>query len=127
MAALEQQATLDALTGLVNRRVFDTALERTLTRPADAGTALVLVDVDSFKSINDTYGHPVGDDALVHLAGILRSHARGVDGLLSRLGGDEPAGLLPGFPPGLAARRCAELLAAGRLLTLPSSRRPHLL
>ena len=119
MAALEQQATLDALTGLVNRRVFDTALERTLTRPADAGTALVLVDVDSFKSINDTYGHPVGDDVLVHLAGILRSHVRGDDGLLSRLGGDELAVLLPGSPAGVAARRAEELLEAVRSTPLP--------
>ena len=51
VAALERQATVDGLTGLVNRRVFDAALERALSRPAHCGTALVLVDVDSFKSI----------------------------------------------------------------------------
>ncbi|WP_448608564.1 diguanylate cyclase [Geodermatophilus sp. URMC 60] len=119
VAALEQQAAVDALTGLVNRRVFDTALERTLTRPADAGTALVLVDVDSFKSINDTYGHPVGDDVLVHLSGILRRSVRTDDGLLSRLGGDELAVLLPGSPADAAARRAEELLEAVRSTPLP--------
>ena len=119
VAALEQQATVDALTGLVNRRVFDTALERTLSRPAGCGTALVLVDVDSFKTINDSYGHPVGDDVLVHLAGILRSHVRAEDAVLSRLGGDELAVLLPGSPAGAAARRAEELLQAVRSTPLP--------
>jgi diguanylate cyclase (GGDEF)-like protein len=114
VAALEQQATVDGLTGLVNRRVFDAALERSLTRPAHSGTALVLVDVDSFKSINDTYGHPVGDDVLVHLAGILRSHVRADDAVLSRLGGDELAVLLPGSPADVAARRAEELLQGVR-------------
>ncbi len=119
VAALEEQATVDALTGLVNRRVFDAALERTLTRPAGAGTALVLVDVDSFKTINDSYGHPVGDDVLVHLAGILRSHVRADDAVLSRLGGDELAVLLPGSPADAAARRAEELLQAVRSTPLP--------
>lgn len=114
VAALERQATLDGLTGLVNRRVFDAALERSLARPAHPGTALVLVDVDSFKSINDTYGHPVGDDVLVHLAGILRSHVRADDAVLSRLGGDELAVLLPGSSADVAARRAEELLQAVR-------------
>ena len=114
VAALEQQATVDGLTGLVNRRVFDAALERSLTRPSHSGTALVLVDVDSFKTINDTYGHPVGDDVLVHLAGILRSHVRADDAVLSRLGGDELAVLLPGSSADVAARRAEELLEAVR-------------
>jgi diguanylate cyclase (GGDEF)-like protein len=119
MAALKQQATVDGLTGLVNRRVFDAALERSLTRPAHPGTALVLVDVDSFKTINDTYGHPVGDDVLVHLAGILRSHVRADDAVLSRLGGDELAVLLPGSPADVAARRAQELLEVVRSTPLP--------
>jgi diguanylate cyclase (GGDEF)-like protein len=119
VAALEQQATVDVLTGLVNRRVFDAALERTLTRPAGSGTALVLVDVDSFKTINDSYGHPVGDDVLVHLAGILRSHVRADDAVVSRLGGDELAVLLPGSPADVAARRAEELLQTVRSAPLP--------
>jgi diguanylate cyclase (GGDEF)-like protein len=119
VAALEQQATVDALTGLVNRRVLDAALERTLTRPAGSGTALVLVDVDSFKTINDSYGHPVGDDVLVHLAALLRSHVRADDAVVSRLGGDELAVLLPGSPADVAARRAEELLQAVRSAPLP--------
>ena len=68
VAELQTQARVDALTGLVNRRSFDEALESTLIRPVGAGTALVLIDVDSFKTINDSHGHPVGDAVLVHLA-----------------------------------------------------------
>lgn len=60
-----------------------------------AGTAMVLIDVDRFKTINDTYGHPVGDDALTHIAGTLRALV-GQDAVVSRLGGDEIAVLLPG-------------------------------
>src|SRR3712207_8874199 len=81
--------------------------------------SLVLVDVDSFKSINDTYGHPVGDDLLVHLSGILRSSVRADDGLLSRLGGEELAVLLPGPPPGPPGRRAQEGLDAVRSTPLP--------
>ena len=110
VGALQDQATIDALTGLVNRRVFDGALEDALARPVPGGTALVLIDVDAFKSINDSHGHPVGDDVLVHLAGLLRGHVRADDAVLSRLGGDELALLLPGTPVAVAARRAEELL-----------------
>lgn len=110
VAALQEQATVDSLTGLVNRRVFDGALEDALTRQVPGGTALVLIDVDAFKSINDSHGHPVGDDVLVHLAGLLRAHVRADDAVLSRLGGDELAVLLPGTPADAAARRAEDLL-----------------
>jgi diguanylate cyclase (GGDEF)-like protein len=110
VAALQEQATVDSLTGLVNRRVFDGALEEALVRPVDGGTALVLIDVDAFKSINDSHGHPVGDDVLVHLAGLLRTNVRSDDAVLSRLGGDELAVLLPGTPADAATRRAEELL-----------------
>jgi diguanylate cyclase (GGDEF)-like protein len=114
VSALQEQARIDSLTGLVNRRVFDEALERTLTRSAEAGTALVLIDVDAFKTINDSHGHPVGDDVLVHLAGVLREQIRAQDAVLSRLGGDELAVLLPGCTAAVARRRAEELLAAVR-------------
>ena len=67
--ALQAQVTVDALTGLVTRRAFDGALGTTLTGRTPGGTALVLIDVDAFKTVNDAYGHPVGDALLVHLAG----------------------------------------------------------
>ncbi|MGY1815407.1 GGDEF domain-containing protein [Blastococcus sp. SYSU D00820] len=122
VAAVHRQATVDSLTGLVNRRVLDDALTDVLARDLDAeGTSLVLVDVDSFKQINDVHGHPVGDDALVHLAGLVRGQIRAGDAVLSRLGGDEIAVLLPGCSAEVAARRAEALLTAVRStpLTLP--------
>lgn len=119
--ALQRQLTVDSLTGLATRRAFDQALESALGRSVPGGTALVLIDVDSFKSINDNHGHPIGDDVLVHLAAILRHRIRSDDAVLSRLGGDEIAVLLPGCGRDVAARRAEELLDAvrGEPLTLP--------
>jgi diguanylate cyclase (GGDEF)-like protein len=119
VAMLKQQAGVDSLTGLVNRRVLDEALSLALsTRPTGHGTALVIVDVDSFKSINDQHGHPVGDDALAHIAGVLRSVVRAGDGVLSRMGGDELAVLLPDCPPDVAVRRATDVLDAVRATPL---------
>ncbi len=120
--ALEQQATLDALTGLVNRRAFDEALAAALAgTPHPQGTALLLLDVDSFKQINDAHGHPVGDDALVHLAGVIRGQIRAGDAVLSRLGGDELAVLLPGCSRDVALLRAESVLETVRAspLALP--------
>jgi diguanylate cyclase (GGDEF)-like protein len=125
VAMLHRQATVDTLTGLVNRRVLDEALAGALHAPTHPeGTALVLLDVDGFKTINDTHGHPVGDDALVHVAGLLRSVVRAGDAVLSRMGGDELAVLLPNCPAEVAARRAAELLDAvlATPLLLPDGR-----
>lgn len=120
VAALQEHATVDSLTGLLNRRVFEEALEHALQRaPGSEGTALVLVDVDSFKQINDRHGHPVGDDALVHLAALLRRGVRAGDAVLSRLGGDELAVLLPGCLPRVAAERAEALLQSVRATPLP--------
>ncbi len=118
VTALQEQARVDALTGLVNRRAFDDALATTLTQPVRAGTALVLIDVDAFKTINDSHGHPVGDAALVHLADVLREQVRAEDAVLSRLGGDELAVLLPDCAADVAARRAEELLTAVRATPL---------
>lgn len=116
--ALEQQATVDTLTGLVNRRVLDDALVVALTGQGDDdGTALLLLDVDSFKQINDEHGHPVGDDALVHLAGVIRRQIRAGDAVLSRLGGDELAVLLPGCTADVAVARAESVL--GTVLSTP--------
>jgi diguanylate cyclase (GGDEF)-like protein len=114
VTALQEQAAHDSLTGLVNRRVFDETLEATLRSPVDAGTALVMIDVDSFKTVNDQHGHPVGDDVLVHLARVLRGEVRGTDALLSRLGGDELAVLLTRCTAEAATMRAAQFLDAVR-------------
>ncbi|MGX5655926.1 GGDEF domain-containing protein [Geodermatophilus nigrescens] len=121
--ALQHQAAVDALTGLATRRALDEALASALTTVptatgADRGTALVLVDVDQFKSINDAHGHPVGDDALVHLAGILTSTVRTGDPVIGRLGGDELAVVLRDCPVEVALRRAEDLVLAVRATPL---------
>jgi diguanylate cyclase (GGDEF)-like protein len=131
VGALREQLTVDSLTGLTTRREFDRVLAGTLRRPVLGGTALVLIDVDSFKTINDSHGHPVGDDVLVHLATVLRGRVRAADAVLSRLGGDELAVLMPGCGREVAVQRAEELLEAvratpmtladGRLLSLSIS------
>jgi diguanylate cyclase (GGDEF)-like protein len=85
-----------------------------MSRSVPGGTALVLIDLDSFKSINDNHGHPVGDDVLVHLATVLRSRVRAEDAVLSRLGGDELAVLMPGCRKDVAVHRAKDLLEAAR-------------
>jgi diguanylate cyclase (GGDEF)-like protein len=114
VSALQTQITVDSLTGLATRRAFDGALESALDRSVPGGTALVLIDVDSFKSINDSHGHPVGDDVLVHLAAVLRSRVRAEDAVMSRLGGDELAVLMPGCRRDVAVLRAENLLEAVR-------------
>jgi diguanylate cyclase (GGDEF)-like protein len=120
VAELRRQAAVDGLTGLVTRRVLDDALASALSAAmTHDGTALVIVDVDAFKSVNDSHGHPVGDDALVHIAGILRSHVRAADAVVSRLGGDELAVLLPGCSAEVAAARAQVLVDAVAAAPLP--------
>jgi diguanylate cyclase (GGDEF)-like protein len=88
---LEQQAILDPLTGLMNRRAFTTRIE-TIWRQASRNLApvgLVLVDLDDFKKINDSCGHPFGDGALNHVAAVLRASALRPLDVAARYGGDE--------------------------------------
>ena len=93
---LRELAVVDDLTGLYNRRFFDSRLGYELDRyhRYHCPLALVLFDVDHFKRVNDTYGHPVGDDVLRHLSKLGLSIIRRVD-LLARFGGEEFALLLP--------------------------------
>ena len=81
---LSHEASHDALTGLFNRGAYDLLMESTDTRHI----ALILVDVDYFKTVNDTYGHAMGDRVLKRVAEVLRSSFRSVD-ILCRIGGDE--------------------------------------
>ncbi|SDP02836.1 diguanylate cyclase (GGDEF) domain-containing protein [Klenkia soli] len=116
---LREQATVDPLTGLVTRHVLDAALAGSVGGSAGHGTALVLVDVDEFKAVNDQHGHPVGDDALRHLGRVLRDAVRDGDAVVGRLGGDELAVLLTACPPEVAERRAHDLVAAVRAQPLP--------
>jgi diguanylate cyclase (GGDEF)-like protein len=119
-AELARLAAVDSLTGLVTRRVLDDALAAALSSAASGlGTALVVVDVDDFKAVNDGHGHPVGDDALRHLASVLTRSVRADDAVVSRMGGDELAVLLPGCSAEVAVARAAEMVAAVRAAPLP--------
>ncbi|MCS7471365.1 diguanylate cyclase [Stieleria sp. ICT_E10.1] len=87
---LHQQTRLDGLTRVANRAHFDTTLEELVAATAAGGPtfALVICDLDHFKRINDTFGHPAGDEALKVFANVLRSQSREGD-LVARYGGEE--------------------------------------
>jgi diguanylate cyclase (GGDEF)-like protein len=111
-ALLAEQAASDGLTGLNNRRHFDEALRSALSfaHRHNQPMSLVLLDVDHFKSYNDTFGHPSGDDVLRALAEILKSLARDHD-VVARYGGEEFALVLPATDEG-GVRAVAERLRA---------------
>jgi diguanylate cyclase (GGDEF)-like protein/PAS domain S-box-containing protein len=90
------QAATDSLTGISNRRHFVDAAERAIAQSVRYGrpAALLVIDLDGFKAINDTYGHLVGDELLRAIVRVCRRALRDAD-LLGRLGGDEFAALLP--------------------------------
>ncbi len=94
---LEKQANIDPLTGLANRYAYTTVLQELFQRLEQGGGpfSLLLVDLDSFKEINDKIGHPAGDAILKHVGTALQSVIRR-DDIAARLGGDEFAVLLPG-------------------------------
>ncbi len=94
---LQEQAERDPLTGLHNRRFLDGALERELAACAESGAplALVLIDIDRFKRINDTYGHPAGDEMIRCLADLLRARVRDAGLIACRYGGEEFLLMLP--------------------------------
>jgi diguanylate cyclase (GGDEF)-like protein len=96
MAQLQESATLDALTGLWNRRVFSDRLSDECARHARYGGAvcLIMLDLDGFKSVNDRFGHVTGDTVLTAVADLLRVTLRATD-LPCRYGGDEFAVILP--------------------------------
>lgn len=115
-AVLHEQATADGLTGLLRRRAVDTELGAALTR---GQVAVLMVDVDHFKQINDRYGHLAGDEALVHLADVVRGQVRDTDCVVGRLGGDELVMVLPGCSRESLGERAADLVAAVRRAPLP--------
>ena len=92
---LERLATEDVLTGVANRRSFDDALRRELARRRRAGgPAVIMLDLDGLKEINDRFGHAAGDEAIRMAAAACLDQVRAGD-MVGRLGGDELAVLLP--------------------------------
>jgi diguanylate cyclase (GGDEF)-like protein len=91
----EEAAFTDHLTGLANRRRFERQLEREVARTKRYGHlfCLLLLDIDHFKNVNDTYGHEGGDEALRRLGHVLQTGTRGVD-TAARIGGEEFAVIL---------------------------------
>ncbi|WP_338692417.1 sensor domain-containing diguanylate cyclase [Bradyrhizobium sp. 26S5] len=110
---LEELATTDALTGLNNRRKFDTEIEREWRRASRHGqpVALLMIDADHFKAYNDTYGHQAGDQVLVGIAICISDAARRAGDCPARFGGEEFAVLLPSTTP-LEAFNLAETIRA---------------
>lgn len=96
MRDLERQASEDALTGLDNRRRFEKDLAAAMARTRRHGStgALLMLDLDDFKRVNDSHGHPAGDRLIKEVAAALRKRTRASDAL-ARLGGDEFAVILP--------------------------------
>jgi diguanylate cyclase (GGDEF)-like protein/PAS domain S-box-containing protein len=128
-AELEKLAMTDYLTNLNNRRFFIQRGVEEIKRAHrnSQPLALLMVDIDEFKNVNDTYGHEIGDLALQHVAEVMKSSLREID-LLGRLGGEEFAALLPNTTLEdalLSAERVRETIAnmsleiAGQVLSNP--------
>ena len=106
---LSYQASHDSLTKLFNRREFEERTQALIEQSERHNSALLFVDLDQFKLINDTSGHRAGDELLVQLASVMRQKLRPSD-VLGRLGGDEFGVLLAGVPTIEAAMQAAERL-----------------
>ncbi|MFN8433031.1 MAG: GGDEF domain-containing protein [Anaerolineales bacterium] len=108
---LREQALRDPLTGLYNRRYLRETLEQEVTKAKRDQTPLsvIISDIDHFKLINDSYGHQVGDQFLVEIAKLMKTHARSTD-FVCRYGGEEFLIVMPGTPANAAIKRAEEIL-----------------
>lgn len=117
---LEAIATTDQLTSIANRRGFFDAFDREMDRVNRGlvqGGLLIMVDMDNFKMINDTYGHAVGDEALKLVSQTLSAHIRKMD-VVARLGGDEFVVIFSNTTRALSAERAQKLARKLNSLTL---------
>lgn len=122
VAELETLADSDTLTPLPNRRFFLRELERVAAHVTRYGTpaALLFVDVDGLKAINDAHGHGLGDAALIHVARLLRESVRAAD-TVARIGGDEFGLLLDHVDEAAAREKAVSLCDAIAASPLPGS------
>ncbi len=120
---LRHLADHDSVTGLANRRRFEERLSSHLTRTGRSGGAVLVLDIDDFKLINDRLGHRAGDEALAAVARVA-TRSLGPRSVLARLGGDEFAALLPGADAVAAESSAHALLEAVRGLSLSVDGRP---
>jgi diguanylate cyclase (GGDEF)-like protein len=124
-AELDRASRTDPLTGLANRRALDDNLRWTLHQGARRArpVALLLIDADHFKRINDTFGHPIGDTVLIELARRIAARARASD-LVARWGGEEFCALLPDTSAEGAVRFAEALLRSIRETPVNTARGP---
>jgi len=94
---LERKTAIDPLTGVANRRLYDKRIlaEARRSRREKTPLAIAMIDIDHFKSVNDTYGHQGGDEALKHFAGILQECIKRPSDIICRYGGEEFVVILP--------------------------------
>jgi diguanylate cyclase (GGDEF)-like protein len=120
IAGLRDLALTDSFTGLANRRAYEERMEEELLRAQRMGRslALLLLDVDHLKQMNDTFGHAAGDQLLRAVVDVLRSRTRGID-LAARLGGDEFILILP------ETDRAGAMVALERLMEGIAEQRIH--
>ncbi|MFC1791823.1 GGDEF domain-containing protein [Gemmatimonadota bacterium] len=119
ISGLSDKAMRDALTGLLNRRAFHERLTEETDRARRYGDqfALILVDIDQFKAVNDTFGHDIGDEILSWIGRVLTEHTRAAD-MPFRIGGEEFAVLAPATNSEVAS------FVAQRLVSLVAEARP---
>lgn len=115
---LAQKAHIDGLSGLYNRQYFDDKLKTEFNRTVRHGQALsiAMIDIDHFKSVNDTYGHPAGDSVISGVANLITRESRSID-IACRYGGEEFALIMPETDPDQALQLCERIRQGCERLT----------
>lgn len=112
------RAERDSLSGLANRRGFDRAVKKAIARSGERRHAVILCDLDHFKSINDTYGHHAGD-MVISAFGTMVGAQSGADAIVGRIGGEEFVVFLPDTSPAIALAVAETLRLGARKMMVP--------